>query len=101
MKATLIQANLPNYKGAANLYRLDPPMVYAEWRYEDDTHIEKQYEYVLVSAAVVPFEGPETYIFPADSEGNVTDFSELPGSYRGGLNHKKALRGAGYEMVNG
>jgi len=45
------------------------------------------------------FSGPETYIFPANGNGKVLSFLELEGSYRGGLNHFKALEGAGYVVV--
>ena len=37
--------------------------------------------------------GWETYVFPADSEGNITDWAELPGSFKGEANHTEALRG--------
>jgi hypothetical protein len=58
--------------------------------------------FVVVSAAHVPYSGPETYIFPADEDGEVTTFRELDGSYKGGLSHKKALEDAGYviEVTN-
>ena len=35
----------------------------------------------------------ETYIFPANAEGDITDWHELPGSYRGGMSHEEALDG--------
>ena len=35
----------------------------------------------------------ETYIFPANAAGEVTDWGELPGSYRGGMSHEEALDG--------
>ena len=41
----------------------------------------------------------ETYIFPADEDGNVLDWGELEGSYRGGMDHEEALHNAGYEIV--
>ncbi len=51
--------------------------------------------YVIVSAAEVLGE-PETYIFEADPLGNVIEWIELEGSYKGGLDHEQALRRAGY-----
>ena len=54
--------------------------------------------YVIVSAMAM-YSGPETYIFPADEAGKVTDWGELDGSYRGGLDHDAALTGAGYTVV--
>lgn len=68
------------------IYRMEPPL---------DGH-----DHVWVSAVFVPFTGPETYIFGWD-EGvkDVASWGELEGSYRGGLDHDEALRGAGYEPV--
>lgn len=85
MKARLIKRAIPGYNGVANLYRCEPPL--------------EGHEYVVVSAAEVMFIGPETYIFPGNAEGEVTDLGELGGSYRGGLDHARALWGAGYEVV--
>lgn len=53
---------------------------------------------VIVSASMLPGY-PETYIFPCDNHGTITGWCELKGSYRGGLDHAEALRGAGYEVV--
>ena len=35
----------------------------------------------------------ETYIFPANAAGEITDWGELPGSYWGGMSHEEALDG--------
>ena len=51
-----------------------------------------------MSGAYAPGSGPETYIFPSN-EVDVTDWNELTGSFRGGIDHAKALYGAGYETV--
>lgn len=56
-------------------------------------------EFVITSAVSVPYSGPETYIFPANEAGEVTDWGELDGSFRGGLDHECAIRLAGYEIV--
>lgn len=75
------------------LYHVTPA---AEYDYYDDSgsNYEKRHtSYVIVSAAWSTFSGPETYIFPADGEGNVLSWSELEGSYRGGLDHDVALAG--------
>jgi hypothetical protein len=77
------------------LYELDPPIESEGWDGKVKTH-----KYVVVSAVNAMFTGPETYIFPADKEGHVVDWLELRGSYRGGLNHEAALRGAGYRVVS-
>jgi len=92
--ATFIRA--PRWgRGDMRLYRLSPPLSSEPWGDEP----AKAYEYVIVSAAVVPYSGPETYIFGADADGkDVIDWSEMPGSYKGGLDHEAALRLAGYEV---
>jgi hypothetical protein len=56
-------------------------------------------EFVRSSAAITFDHGPETYLFPCDSEGNVNDWGELPGSFIGGMSHDDAIRRAGYEIV--
>jgi hypothetical protein len=89
--ATLIKMNLSGFIGDANLYRLDPPLA---------DHREVTHEYVVVSAVYAMFPpGEETYIFASDAEGYVKDWGELDGSFRGDLDHERALRGAGYEVV--
>ena len=35
----------------------------------------------------------ETYIFACDSEGRVSDWTELPGSFQGGTDHQRAING--------
>ena len=54
------------------------------------------HNHVVVSAVVAYWSGPETYIFGCDERGNVVDFIELEGSFRGELDHDKALKHAGY-----
>lgn len=81
-------------RGDAAVYKLSDPMPVD--RFGD----EKQHtDHVVVSAVDVMFSGPETYIFPCDADGKVTSWGELEGSFRGGLDHAEALRGAGYEIA--
>jgi|TARA_E500000331_G_scaffold348370_1_gene389881 hypothetical protein len=88
-KSAIAIKNVREAKGRACLYRLSEPLA--------------GYEYVVVSAAkdarndygqVVG----ETFIFGSDESGRVKSFLELPGSYRGGLDHQKALNDAGYDI---
>ncbi len=81
-KTAKLVKNLDGWRGEARLYRLAPPL---------DGN-----EYVVVSATNAMFSGPETYIFASDEAGKVDCYGELDGSFRGGLDHAKALRGAGY-----
>lgn len=78
--------DVEGYVGRAALYQLDPP-------HEGCTH-------VVVSSAVAPFTGPETYIFPADENGDVIGLGPLGGSMRGTLIHENALNNAGYTLEN-
>ena len=75
-------------RGDQRLYKVDPPMV------DDDG---ESHEYVVVSAVTGWFE--ETYIFPADENGRITDWGELEGSTGGIYDHAGALGAAGYDEV--
>jgi len=62
-------------------------------------------EYVVTSFGR-HMEVTETFVFPADSNGKIISWTELPGSFRGDLDHKKAIRdlelnylGDGYETT--
>lgn len=43
---------------------------------------------------------PETYIFSSDENGVVRCWGELEGSFQGGMDHARALRGLGFEIVS-
>ena len=97
MKTATEIKRLEGFTGDARLYKLSDPMGYDfDW---DTDELQKETDHVIVSATVALFTGLETYIFPADAEGKIANWGELPGSYRGGLDHATALRGAGYEIV--
>lgn len=84
--ATRIVSKPISQTGASQeVYHLDPPL--------------EGYEYVNVSAVTAPFSGSETYIFGSDRNGNIKNWSELEGSYLGGLSHEVALAYAGYEVM--
>lgn len=53
-------------------------------------HIKVGDKFFIVSANTVPYSGPETYVFPANELGEVTDWGELVG-LRGTLDHKEAI----------
>lgn len=88
-----------NGQGDGRVYALDPPMPVHVWGADHgDECTCAPTSHVWISAAVVPYSGPETCIFPCDADGDVTDWGELDGSYRGGLDHEAALESAGYEV---
>ena len=84
----------PGKSGHADqrVYRLDPPI---EWSPGLDEPTETT-EYVVVSAVDESW-ATETYIFPSDASGEILDWLELDGSFRGGTDHRQALLNAGYE----
>lgn len=86
--ATQVDRRVRGMAGDARLYRLNEPL---------SGHL-----YVVVSAVDErpAYRVHETYIFGADHTGKVTDWGELPGSYKGGTDHEAALRNAGYEVLS-
>ncbi len=99
MKKAEFLCKLEGFTGDARLYRLTPP-IEVKPECEDDPYAGK-FRYVVVSATIALFSGPETYIFPADAKGNVLNWGELEGSYKGGLDHEGALKSAGYIVLKG
>ena len=91
--ATLIRGDLPEFVGRASLYRIFPEVAY------DDDGVMHTTNYVIVSA-VHDHLINETFIFPADESGSVIDWGELDGSLRGTTSHRKALEGAGYNVIS-
>lgn len=71
----------------------------AVWRHYVLAEPLDGHSYVIVSATVVPHSGPETYIFGADESGEVVDWMELDGSFRGECDHEQALANAGYSVT--
>ena len=71
-------------RGAASLYRMDPP-------YEGQ-------EYVIASS-IDNMWGFETYLFPSNPSGEVTDWLEMEGSQRGTDSHYEIFSGIGYTIV--
>ena len=74
------------------LYMVNVPVVYDE---------DKPTDYIVVSACASAFDTgiPETYIFPSNKHGEIIDWSELEGSFRGSEDHDKALIDGGYTII--
>lgn len=83
---------MDEFRGDARLYRLSPPLL-------RDGKVMTTEEHVVVSAVVFA-DGLETYIFAADENGEITEWGELEGSFRGDLDHVRALKKAGYRVVH-
>lgn len=95
--ATLVQDNLPGFRGHAALFRCDPPIEgYEPW---EEGQTQARHEYVIASAVNAFGMGGETYLFPANEAGEVTDWGELPPSQKGTLDHDRVFTDAGYVVV--
>jgi hypothetical protein len=92
--------SISNFQGDARLFKVSPPVVYENWSYNDQADYkpkEMKSDYVVVSAIGDMF-GGETFIFPADENGNVISWGELQGSQRGNVSHEDVLLAAGYRV---
>ena len=98
MKATFVKDCSKNFTGTAYLYKLSEPIAYPSWVHDEDEQREMT-EYVVVSATNAFDSGPETYIFPANQDGDILKWGELNGSFKGNLDHKEALRRLGCEEI--
>ena len=89
--ATIIkrQGN-PNTNGDQVIAKCDPPMC-------------GRHYYVCSRAISRAFDTgqAETYLFPCDEAGDITDWGELPGSFQGEMNHEQAFQNAGYTLIEG
>ena len=83
---------IKNVTRTRKLWRLSSPVSYTGY---DSTYT---CDYVITSAVSVLGE-PETYIFPADGKGNIVGWSELRGSFKGDLNHQRAIDNLCSEMT--
>ncbi len=90
MKATFVR-DLPVTRTGATqkLWKLDEPYILTDW----DDNPTGTTEYVITSAVNALFDGPETYVFPANETGEPTSWGELDGSFRGALDHDRAITG--------
>lgn len=89
MKKAQYVRHLNGFVGEARLYKLSEPL--------EAYGTDEVFTYVIVSG-VVAYSGPETYIFPSNEEGKITDWGELHGSFRGEIDHVQALENAGYTV---
>jgi hypothetical protein len=91
MEATFVR-DVDGMRGSAKLWQTSEPYSYPsdDWRGEDEKRGTTTY---VISSAVDAYGGPETYLFPSDESGEILDWLELDGSYRGGLDHVRAIEG--------
>jgi hypothetical protein len=90
MKATFVK-KADGFAEHAELFRLERPK----------TENGVRFQFIVVSTIkkAPDTNRPETYIFPAYSNGEVLGLRELKGSFQGAMDISKALRDGGYEEV--
>lgn len=89
MKTATFIRNIETNIGEKKLFRWDPPM---------EKYDGSEYEFIIVSAVNHSF-ALETFIFPANKDGEILSFGELDGSEGGIFDHNKVLQNAGYTVV--
>ena len=82
----------------ARLVHLSAPVAYQIFNETGESE-ERTTDHVIVSAVNAFYSGDETYIFPADSDGEALNMCELEGSFKGYQDHAEALRRAGYVIT--
>lgn len=87
------QANGPQLE--QQVYRVYPPMRTPNHDHNADNVCETDYVLVSATASTIP---PETYIFACNERGQVANWSELEGSFKGEMDIEKALYRAGYKI---
>lgn len=81
---------IEGWRGDARLFRLSAAV--------PDDYGEATVDHVIVSAVHVLGE-PETYIFPANADGECLNYLEMAGSQRWTTDHEEVIRAAGWELV--
>lgn len=92
--AQLLKDNLPGFNGHAALYKLTPPIRDRGYDEDDATLLV---HYVVASA--VNSWAVETFLFPANEDGEITSWAELEGSMKGVTSHETVFENIGYIVV--
>lgn len=88
MKKAIFIKQIEAANGDMRLYRLKPKSFFLG--------LFLLFDCFVVVSAVEVFGMPETYIFEANYSGEITNWCELEGSFKGDLDHEKALNNFGY-----
>lgn len=94
--AQLIKDNLPGFNGHAALYKVTPPIRDEGYDEDDATFL---IHYVIASSISGGIFGAETYLFPANEDGEITSWVELEGSQKGVTFHETVLNDIGYTVL--
>ena len=95
----LVKNLVSAYNRCDSVYKLSPPITTTIFDV-DGNDMLLVVEYVVVTGNTLHYTGPETYILPSTAEGKITSWMELRGSFQGRIDHKEALRRAGYTLVS-
>lgn len=87
IEATVLDKNVPGFKGEVWHVKLSWPVTNLDW----NDNPEYTFDHVLVSAVSSVY-ATETYLFPSDEDAEVVSWGELPGSMRGVVPHEEALQ---------
>jgi hypothetical protein len=87
--ATFIKSINRIHGASQELFKMEPPIEHYNGLF---------FDHVMVSGIYVLGE-PETFIFGASEDGEVLDWIEMDGSFKGAINIARALNDAGYEVV--
>lgn len=91
--STYVKERLGRPDGVAAVYKLSEQVGYG-----DDRDAKTQYVWVSAVPHVGSYEGPETYIFASDADGEVLDWCELSG-IKGVMSHQRALAEFGFPVL--
>jgi hypothetical protein len=97
IKKAVFHKDLRGFRGNASLYEMIPALPYKKYDADEGKYVKRKARFVVVSAALDrPLGVCETFLFPADSEGKVTSWGELPGSESGIYSAEEIFSGIGY-----
>lgn len=101
--ATFVR-KLTDFRGDARLFKLSKPFQYDRYDPSNKKEIPVVVEFVVVSGIDTSsihelLNERETYIFAANSKGEISDWLELKGSFKGKIDHAQALKNMGYKTV--
>ena len=82
----------PHGKVTSVIWKLSEPQTLKAYDYYEDKDVTTEYTHVETSGSEVP-DIPETYVFACDANGRWVSASEIAGSFRGSIDHGRAIAG--------
>lgn len=81
------------------LFELSEEVGYSWHHFDTDQDIYEMTNYVIISG-ISNVWGTETFIFPANAEGEIVDWKQLDGSLYGINSIDEVIRRNGWELIN-